>query len=268
MKVVSIALFGTGDKYARYLSAAVRAHHNLFPMSDGWGLRVHVDADAGGERTRRLLASYEDAGLLEIDFILGAPLLTRAMLWRLAPVFDDGRDLDAPPMPRDRAVCDAFIASGVAMGTVHDSDQHAGVMGGLCHFRAAEFRRLTGLRRLDDLLAFGNLTDREWGRHGADQDVLNRLLAAAPGLTLLEHRYGGWHCGPGKKPAREPGQYPCEAWSARLPDVGAAAPAGADFLGAHLGAAGYDHEAAVRFWDVRGDQKIAAAIASCERETT
>lgn len=53
-KVVSIALFGDGDKYAKYLSTFVLAHHNLFPKSDGWRLYLAVD-DRTSPRTSLLV---------------------------------------------------------------------------------------------------------------------------------------------------------------------------------------------------------------------
>lgn len=277
-KIVSIALFGErAPDYAQYVRALIRGHLNLFRFEDSWVLRVHVDSSVAKTEIGALIRRYANTGLCESVLMYPnasttTPPLCRAMLWRLAPVFDAdvdyvfSRDLDAPPMPRDRILCDAFISSTIAMGTVHDNVAHSGVMGGLCHFRAAEFRRLTGFKTLEDLYVFGGLTDVEWSRHGADQDVLNRLIHAMPQLTLLEHRYSGWHDGPNKNPERGPGIYACESWSTRVPNIGIAAPAGADFLGAHLGCAGYNHEAAVKFWDAHGDAKIAAAIASCESD--
>jgi hypothetical protein len=120
------------------------------------------------------------------------------------------------------------------------------------------------------------LTDDEWSRHGTDQVVLNRIVMAHPELTLLEHRYNGWHEGPVVKLAREPGLYACDSWSTPTPDEGVhwfTAKEGfkygfaadeADRLGGHLGCAGYDYKAAVKFWDEHGDPEIAYALRACE----
>ncbi len=284
MKVISVALFGErASQYSVFLRAFMRGHLNLFPPADGWKLRVHVDSGVAKIETAALIRRYAHAGLCDSVLMYrdgDSPPLCKGMLWRLDPIRDPNveyvfcRDLDAPPMPRDRAACDQFVASAAALHTIHDSDQHVGIMGGLCGVWTSEFHRLTGLHNLDDLFAFAGLTDGEWSRHGADQVVLNRIVVAHPNLTLLEHRYNGWHNGPGVKPAREAGSYACEAWSTPVPDEGWFTTKNglkygfvadeADRLGGHLGCAGYDHEAALSYWNNHGDSEIAYALGACE----
>ena len=275
-KVYATALFGDGDKYAQYFYAWLLGALNLFPVSEGWQVFIAVDKLAM-ERFVDLFDLLHREGLLKFRVFSAAPKC-KAMLWRAAPVFDTFgpeyvfcRDMDAPPMPRDRACCEQFILSKAAVHTIHDSDQHVGIMGGLCGFWAPEFRKLTGMQSLADLHAFAKLTDEQWDRHGADQDVLNRLVRERPLLTLLEHRYNGWHNGAKKKPKREAGVYVCQAFSTELPNIGHFGdvnfapvmfhePFGtlyADHLGAHLGCAGYDHKAAIEFWMRYGDPAIA-----------
>lgn len=206
------------------------------------------------------------------------------MAWRLDPVFEAGvdyafcRDLDAPPMPRDRACIDQFILSQATVHTIHDSDQHVGIMGGLCGFWVPRFREQTGLKSLEDIYIFANLTDIEWDVHGTDQLVLNRICLRPGGPLLLEHRYNGWWNGPGGRPAKAASEYVCDAYSARTPDIapfkGVRDADGiehalqllkqANHLGAHLGCAGYDHEDAVKFWDEHGDEEITLTLAKCE----
>lgn len=283
-KVVSIALFGEGSKYGQYLSSFVCAHLNIFPIGEGWKLRVHYDDKIMSSKKGDFLRALNWDGLIEIDYRGTAPLC-RAMLWRLAPIFDEtvshvfSRDLDAIPMPRDRAVCEQFIVSQTAMGTCHDSEQHVGIMGGLCHFKSSAFRAATGFESLDDVyrfadIQFPNMSER-WVKHGADQDVLNRIVLVRPSITLLEHRYSGWKNGPGTTD-REAGVYTCEAYSTPTPNEGypvfdespedVEIVKQADLLGAHLGCAGYDHEAAIRFWDRYGDPSITERIRQCEKE--
>lgn len=280
-KVISIALFGEGDNYAQYLPAFVRAHLNLFPLDEGWNLRVHYDDVVAANRWGAYLERLAHEGLVELA-PMGPAILTKAMLWRMTPVFDVAsdyvfcRDLDAPPMPRDRACCDAFIFSGAVVHTIHDNQQHVGIMGGLCGFKAADFRATTGIRSLDSLYQCAQQTVEQWGKHGTDQMVLNRLLLRLGGPTLLEHRFNGWFGGPGVQPARAAGVYACEAWSTPTPNEGVHwfetavgrvgfAATDADRLANHLGAAGYDHEAAKRWWDEHGlDEDILRRIATCE----
>ncbi len=274
-KVISIAAFGDGDTYTKYLPAFVLAHHNLFPKHEGWELRVHVDNKVACGRWGEFLRALEVKGLVRVE-LMGPAILTKAMLWRMAPVFDDKteyvfcRDLDAAPMPRDRRACDQFISSGCNAHTVHDNVAHIGMMGGLCGFKSAPFRWAAVMGRLDDLYAFAAETDASWAQHGTDQNVLNRLIQERPSIQLLEHRYAGWKDGKPGREARQPGDYSCMAFSAMLPDIGVAPWLDeslmyrADSLANHLGSAGYDENAAWNFWTIHGDREIAKIVSGAE----
>ncbi len=275
-KVVSIAVFGESEKYSQYLPAFVRGHLNLFPQSEGWELHVHVDETVlNGNHSSFLWKLYE-SDLIDLQIIWGHALLTRAMLWRMVPVFESGvdyvfcRDIDACPAPRDRRCCDEFIASGCDVHTVHDNVMHTGIMGGLCGFRTEGFRRATGLDSLDALYRLAGRSDEEWAQHGTDQNVLNWLLLRQGGPRLLEHRFAGWEAGQaGRQRPREASVYPNEAWSTSVPDSGtshlfASDGVEADRLAAHLGSAGYDHVAACRFWDEHGDPEVTRLVRECE----
>lgn len=275
-KVLATALFGGSDKYERYLRAWLRGALNLFPASDDWSIFVAVD-DMTFDRYRRFFDRLRTTGLVEVRSFGSAPLC-KAMLWRMAPVFESTdvvfcRDIDAPPMPRDRACCDAFIDSDCVVHTVHDNPLHIGIMGGLCGFRSREFRDATGLLTLGGLFFEANFTDEMWGSHGADQVALNRLLDRIGGPKLLEHRFAGWAAGqPAQLPRRQPGYYDCAGQSATVPDTGwswndglsADVVAAADRLGNHLGCAGYDEAPAISFWDQYGDPHVAFWLSACE----
>ncbi len=278
-KVVSVALFGNADAkdgsgmaYEQYLVSFVFAHANLFPKSEDWQLRLYMDTC--DSRVGELAVALQEHGLLEVSS-MGPAIRTQAMMWRMTPCFDESvdyvfcRDIDACPMPRDRIVCEQFIRSKCVVHTVHDSASHAGIMGGLCGFHAPAFRLATGLQSLDDLYLRAKKTDEEWAQHGTDQIVLNTLIDRADGPTLLEHRYNGWHAGPGKHASRSAGTYRCKAYSALMPDEGKSTlrpglQAQADLLANHLGAAGYDHLAARAWWEQYGDVQISLAIRECE----
>jgi hypothetical protein len=283
-KVVSIAAFGSGDKYLQYLPAFVIAHHNLFPADDGWELRLHLGGDVD-EKWQQLARAYAHQGLLVIVDKQPEPL-TKAMLWRLEPAFDAAvdfvfcRDLDAAPLPRDRAVCDQFIASGCHVHTVHDNPYHVGMMGGLCGFHARAFREVTGWRSLVDVENTAKETREGWATHGTDQLVLNRCLLTNPAVRLLEHRYNGWSGGPGKHPARAAGHYQCQAWSTPIPDEGPRAlwenkvhpwlvqkeVDEADRLATHMGAPGYDHVAALEFWYRHGSSMVSQRVIAAHED--
>lgn len=272
MKVYSTALFG--NRYQQYLPTFTLAACNLFPRSEGWQVRIHTDDEFLNTDDGALLLRLFAADLVEMRVRDAAPL-TKAMLWRVAPVFEPGvshvfcRDIDALPMPRDRVVCDQFIRSEAAIGTCHDNVAHIGIMGGLCHFNVDKFIAQSGIKTMDELYAFAGSVP--WQKHGVDQDVLNRLISARPSLTLLEHRYAGWKDGMPGKTDREAGVYDCQAWSTPTSNLGFCSRRGdyaalleADRLAPHLGSAGYDIDEARSFWEAHGDPAIARIVHSCE----
>lgn len=284
-KVVSIALFGKDTRYAQYLGAFVRAHLTLFPQNEDWELRVHVDEyNAGG-----FLGALEKKGLIRLVRCESAPL-TKAMLWRMKPVFDETvdyvfcRDIDALPTPRDRACCERFMESGLDVHAIHDSTSHDGLMGGMGGYNCESFReqiQQAGIHSWDDLVVFGKKTDEEYAKHGTDQDVLNALCLGwgrdRPGarLAVFEHRYAGWSGGKSGKSDRK-----ASAWatvSEPTPDEGHMTvltnstigsgvdwTIGLDAMCSHLGAAGFDVDKAVRFYDEWGPSAVMTAIRDCE----
>jgi len=265
-KVVSIALFGNIEKYAPYLRAFVLAHHNIFPERDGWMLFVNTS-----ERTLHEfpLLGGAHGSLIHVTLNASAPL-TRAMLWRLKPVFQPVdrepiepcysdyvfcRDLDALPTPRDRMCCDQFIASGAVVHTIHDNVMHEGIMGGLCGFDAQAVRKL--VPNSETIAKSSGFTDEQWAVHGADQIALNRFFLRRGGPKLFEHRYNGWsHAKPQQMPARAAGRYMCPAISAPIPDSDDVR----DTLVNHMGSAGYDHRAAEEYYITHGDPEVARRV--------
>ncbi len=276
-KIVSLALFGEGTRYVEYARAWVRAHLTLFPIAEGWELRVHHDVHNGGGFLRVL----SDRGLVRLVERESAPL-TRAMLWRMCPVWDPEadyvfpRDIDALPTPRDRACCESFIASGCDVQMVHDSKSHDGVMGGMGGYACESFREVSGIASWEDLVAFGGKTDAEWAKHGTDQEVLNALClgwqmtgGSHPAFAIFEHRYAGWASGKPGLGARTP--VPVACVSELVPDVGhlfqtEERTREADALVSHLGAAGFDTERAIAFYDRYGDPTV-KVIQEAERES-
>lgn len=273
-KIISTALFGSGDDYAKYLPALVRAKANLFASRHDWELVVYA-GDFIDEKWQRLLWEYEKKGLLRHTCPRGSAHLTRAMLWRMHPIFSDvydyvfPRDLDALLMPRDLMVANTFIDSGCDVHTVHDSAQHTGIMGGLCGFYAPSFRKVMGWSKISDLDAAADESPIGWNKKGTDQNVLNRLVGANRNIKLFEHRYAGWQNGPGTKTHKE-GVYGAQSWSLPTPNRSKSRFSPelndkADHLAPHMGAAGYDHEAAIRFYDEYGDLSVTEAARAAEQ---
>lgn len=296
-KVVSLALFGENTRYAAYIGAFVRAHLTLFPQAEGWQLHIMVDE----HNVLPLLTEMAMEGLLAgLTVMPDAAPLTKAMLWRLLPIWQITpwdvdyvfcRDVDALPTPRDRAACDRFIASGCDVHAVHDSRSHDGVMGGLSGYAAAAFREGTKIESLEALYTLANRTDEEWAVHGTDQHVLNALVlgwGAERGgrdaalyergkkLALFEHRWAGWAGGkPGVDPGRKPSPRACvseavpdcteiDFWKSLTECAGCVEVVEvvdnlngeADALSSHLGAAGFDIDRAIAFYDEYGDPEM------------
>lgn len=281
-KIISIALFGdperkgtAGMRYHPFLAPYLLSHLNLFPAAEGWELHVHVDDITLNSSYGQMLTRVSSRVEAVKTIMMGSALLTRSMLWRLRPAFSSTidytfcRDIDCISLPRDRAICDTFIASNCAIHAPADSQSHAGLMGGMIGLKNSAFRIITGIESLDQLYDFAKKSEAEWATHGTDQLVLNRLIDRADGPTLLEHRYNGWHAGPGKYPARKAGEYRCKSWSTPVPDVGKSKlspelQAQADLLANHLGAAGYPIDAARAFWEEHGDRAITKLVKECE----
>lgn len=204
------------------MTAVVLANRSLFPVSEGWVLRIHHDQHLYAGNCGALLFELQAAGWLELRYMGQTPEtpLCQAMLWRMAPVFEEGvdvvfcRDIDALPMPREKARMEAFLASDAVIGAIHDSPYHDGIMGGLCSVRPRELRAATGIHSLDALCAQGG----GYETHGADQHLLNKV---ATGLSQLIEKAPP----PDENDPRE-------------------------FLAPHLGSAGFDVEGALAHYDV------------------
>lgn len=253
-KVISLALFGEDNRYSQFLPAVIRAHHTLFPREEGWILRIHHDEHVYTDKFGAMLHGLETRGLIELRYMGSGVPLCKAMLWRLAPLFDPEvevtfcRDLDALPTPRDRACCEEFLASDKLIHTIHDSSSHDGIMGGMSGFKAS-LRQHWPLTSLEQVYSNaenplpGQIEGKiEWHIHGADQDALNRVFDAQ---NLFIHRFKH------RKSTLAVTNQP-------TPD---AAPEGfftpeilsrADSLAPHLGAAGFEIAPALEFYNQHG----------------
>ena len=140
-KVISLALFGdstrkdgSGMNYHAYLPSYVLACNNLFESNEGWELHIHVDQQTLAGDYGAMLMKMNHAHLAHV-VAMPAAELTKAMLWRMKPVFQHGvgyvfcRDIDCIPMPRDRAICDTFSAATMYFSiNTGDSDNVSAIL--------------------------------------------------------------------------------------------------------------------------------------------
>lgn len=275
-RVISLALFGDGP-YWDHLPAYVRAHCSLFP---GYGLWIHVEPAAmTRSKYGRALQRLSAAGLVRIvDMpVRDGQGKCEKMLWRLAPAWDESvdyvfcRDADSLPTWRERLAVEEFLARAEAgqvdAHALADNVAHAGVMGGMCGFRAARLRKIC--RSFDTLVRSAEYSDEQWDRHGADQDVLNRLVAGPPRLRVFEHAIFAIddECGVARV-RRGPTIDHAASFSTTIAPCDVEVPAsaaGSDRLIRYIGAAdSYSIKNAVAHYDQLGSLGVMAMIRECE----
>lgn len=197
MKVISYSLFGAGkernpntfdfETYLRGLMLNLRLNRLLFP---DWTVIVHVD-------TNTFEAWGELFTALPIKVVVNKPEpLTKAMLWRLMPVFNPDyshvicRDLDSPPTYREAQCVENWMLKQKAAHAITDSISHnIPMMGGMVGFMPEHFGHRTGYSSWNQMLDGCSL---DWGRKGTDQDFLNRYLYpkfAQPGDDSITQHY-------------------------------------------------------------------------------
>lgn len=269
-RVVSLAVFGdsrVADEHWRkmpaYLACWVRAHHALFPSYE---LRIHHDDWIYQTNYGDVLHGLQRRGLVKLVRVAPDGIAIgkcRAMLWRLAPAWDPEvshvfcRDVDSLPTWRDRMACEEFVASGRAMGVFHDNPQHAGIMGGLCHVDARQFTKAVGKssHAQFDTGYCDWFSNEHWHNHGTDQVLLNSLVNVLK-PTVLEHSLFTTQGESGKQHRATPTLVNADfrtSIAAPLPEVLASVDptvqAMSDKLVNYMGAAGFDVERALGFYN-------------------
>jgi len=265
MKVISYCLFGRSTVYARAtyywqcLAGVVRAHHNLFP---GWELWLHHD-DGDVEPLR----GYEREGLVKMIPCGPVPKASfTARLWRMKPLWEPGveyllsRDIDSVPLPKDRKMVEAFIASGLAAHSQADHPAHtAHFMAGMCGFHAPQCLSLLQLKSWAAFIVAGK-TDLSAPTGGPDQQHMYEVLWPKLEAHCLHHRLRNGIPGTVR---------PLTNLHQSVPDI---VPSGVtpfvlahgDSLAAFMGDAGFDVASAIEFYDAHGWQEITRRVRKAE----
>lgn len=260
MNVVSLALFGDGDRYRRYLPTAIRAHHALYA---GWTLRIHHDRTLDSNYYGKALRALASRGLVELVLVDGPVLKFKAMLWRLLPLWDKKverficRDVDTVPVVRERLAVEEWIKSDLAFHAISDRavDHNWPTLGGMIGFLVKpSLSLLKNPTSFDDLLV--NTVcwpDEIWsgkkrvsGCTENDQFFLGEHLWPVLKNNALEHRLSGSH----RFEARQ-----------TLTSVVAVADAFVPFIGS----ADVDLPRALSFYKMHGNRE--KEISECERVT-
>lgn len=209
MKIFSVAFFrnwasayeseragaGRGVFFVNYLRSLVRNHWAVWP---DWQLWIYHDDRAKEFPYWKPLNAMAERGLLKLIYMGESKKLCESMLWRMLPCWNVDveyvlcRDLDALSTPRERKAIDKWMASGLAVSALHDSESHssAALMGGMVGFRAAWIRERWDSFNTLIWKAQGHGVDLTY--HGSDQQLLNAEvlpIATVERQVVSEDRY-------------------------------------------------------------------------------
>lgn len=244
-KILSYSLFQLNSNdtralglYHRSTPAVIRAALVLAPK---WEIMIHHDDATLQHSYGHVLRAAAEKGLIQLRR-MESTSLCKAMLWRLRPIwFEENvdivacRDMDSIFMGRDRLCLEAFASSDSWAHCIADNVAHsATLMGGMSAYRARKLRELFPIN-WERFTSQGDFSDDEWKHHGTDQDFLARVVWSKVAEHTLVHRI--WDKATSELP------------TAQIPDVDADVLVGADTLTPYIGAAGFDVERAMLFYD-------------------
>jgi len=181
MKIISYSLFGYNKErqtncfvfadYLRGLSVNIRLSRVLYP---DWTIRVHVD-----KSTYDGLKTILDSLPIQLVICEDAEL-TKAMLWRLKPLFDSNveyllcRDLDSPLTYREAQSVKYWMNRDKSVHAITDSISHdVPMLGGMIGFIPKHFIMRTGLNNWDSMV---NSYICDWIIKGNDQSFLTKCI--------------------------------------------------------------------------------------------
>lgn len=184
-RVISYSLFGYGvqhegcfsfNSFLRGLMLNIRMNRLIYPEFENWLYTDQVTYDA----FKNLFDKLAQGKHIHIKIMPSAPLC-KAMLWRIAPAFDESveivlcRDLDSPSTYRERQCVQYWMDSTKCIHAITDSVSHnIPLLGGMIGIRAKNFREYTSCHSFDQII-------NKWGsmdftRKGSDQDWLNAYI--------------------------------------------------------------------------------------------
>ena len=261
MNAISYSLFGYNRQYEscyefrsylRGLHLNIRIAELLYP---GWRLAVIIDQSVTESPYVNMFYNMDKGRKIDL-YVMPAAELCRMMIYRLYPIFlTDGnklrydrilcRDTDSLLSYRERQAV-AYWERGPKMAhAITDSVSHSiTLMGGMIGFQSGPFRDRMGVTSFDDLVALAQGID--FNRKGADQDFLNRYVLPRVFDSITEHFVLG-------HPQTFRGDCHNFIHDIDLKEIGVP-----DDLketngyGFHIGAAGFQTDAVVRFLQKHG----------------
>lgn len=210
MKAIVYSLFGYNkapvencfpfNSYLRGLMINIRLNSLVYP---DWHVILETDRQTY-DAFPNLFTDLKNSRPFYIHLNDPAPL-TKAMLWRLKPIFIlDGqqnklyshvlcRDLDSPTTYRDAQAVKYWMNRGKGAHAITDSVSHnLPMLGGMIGFVPAHFTMLTGYNTWDEMF---NGCSINFDRKGADQDFLTQYIypkfATHGRDSITQHYFNG-----------------------------------------------------------------------------
>lgn len=184
MKAISYSIFAPSkdnwadlETYLRGLAINLRLNKLLYPL---WTTVLHLDKSTYSAY-QNLFDGYVKCGRFQFRICDDAPL-TKAMLWRMKPIFEKDqhtnhvwdavlcRDLDSPTTYREVQAVEQWISSGKAAHAITDSSSHViPMMGGMVGFIPKHFKDYASFSSWEEMFKDSR---RDFSVKGADQDFL------------------------------------------------------------------------------------------------
>ncbi len=205
MKVICYALFGYNkerqsncfdfNSYLRGMMMCIRVNRLLYP---DWITRIETDK-ATYTAFSSLFHELDKSVMFQFNINEEAQL-TKAMLWRLKPLFEGEdfthvicRDLDSPATYREVQAVRYWINKEKAAHAITDSVSHTiPMLGGMIGFVPKWFTMRTEFKTWDEMF---NGCTLDFNRKGADQDFLTQYVypkfAQHGSDSITQHYFNG-----------------------------------------------------------------------------
>lgn len=193
-KVISYSLFGYNKvrqencfdfhSYIRGLMINLRLARLIYP---GWQVILQLDRPSY-DGWKNFFHELTEKEILQIRVHDEEAVLTKAMLWRLCPIFEEQlsthewnnshvicRDLDSPISYREAQAVQYWINKDKAVHAITDSISHdVPMLGGMIGFRPAYFTERMNVKTFEQLIALNPNLD--WTKKGMDQTFLTHNI--------------------------------------------------------------------------------------------
>lgn len=205
MKAISYSLFGFGkerypgcfdfNSYFRGSMINLRVNRVLYP---GWINVFNLDSNTYNSPFKKVFDWYVEKGLAIVNICPDNEALTKAMLWRIKPVFFTNadktwqfthvlcRDIDSVGTYREAQAVQQWIDEDKTIHCITDSVSHnIPLMGGMIGFRPSYLSSRLGVNSYDELI--GRSEGIHYATKGADQTFLNRYVYPRCAESSTEH---------------------------------------------------------------------------------